>query len=570
MYTASSAFVEALTEAGVAYVFANFGSDHPGLLEAFAEQQAKGGKVPTVLTCPNEMVALSAAQGFAQATGRPQAVVVHVDCGTQALAGAVHNAAKARVPVMIFAGAAPYTQEGELRGSRNEFIHWIQDVFDQRGIVREYAKYSNEIRTGRNIKQVVHRAFQFATSAPQGPAYLMAAREVMEEEVPRIDVDPAGFKPIAPAALAPGDVEAVVAELRAARFPLVVTSYLGRQTEAVNELIRLCRTLAMGVVESGPTYVNFPSDDPLYLGNRFSEPTQDAALAEADLVLVLDCDVPWMPIHDRPRTDAKIIHIDSDPLKEQMPLWYIPAHRVYQADTAVTLSQINARLASAGVDRAAVAARLERCRVHHSRRERALLEREQPDAAVITPAYLTARLREHLDADCVVLNEGITNYTVIHDHLRSTLPGSVYRSGGSSLGWGGGAAIGMKLALPEKTIVSVTGDGSYLFTVPTAVHWMARQYKTPFLQVIYNNRGWRSPKLSMLAVYPDGYGSRSDDVGVNIEPPPDYAAIAAAAGGAFARTVRQPGDLDDALSQALHAVRTEGRSAVLDVWIPHL
>jgi acetolactate synthase-1/2/3 large subunit len=516
------------------------------------------------------MVALSAAQGFAQATGRPQAVVVHVDCGTQALAGAVHNAAKARVPVMIFAGAAPYTQEGELRGSRNEFIHWIQDVFDQRGIVREYAKYSNEIRTGRNIKQVVHRAFQFATSAPQGPVYLMAAREVMEEEVPRIDVDPAGFKPIAPAALAPGDVEAIVAELRAARFPLVVTSYLGRQTEAVNELIRLCRTLAMGVVESGPTYVNFPSDDPLYLGNRFSEPTQDAALAEADLVLVLDCDVPWMPIHDRPRTGAKIIHIDSDPLKEQMPLWYIPAQRVYQADTAVALSQINARLASAGVDRAAVAARLQRCRVHHSKRERALLEREQPDAAAITPAYLTARLREHLDADCIVLNEGITNYTVIHDHLRSTLPGSVYRSGGSSLGWGGGAAIGMKLALPEKTIVSVTGDGSYLFTVPTAVHWMARQYKTPFLQVIYNNRGWRSPKLSMLAVYPDGYGSRSDNVGVNIEPPPDYAAIAAAAGGAFARTVRQPGDLDDALSQALHAVRTEGRSAVLDVWIPHL
>lgn len=570
MYTSSSAFVEALTEAGVDYVFANFGSDHPGLLEAFAEQRAKGRKAPNVLTCPNEMVALSAAQGYAQATGRPQAVVVHVDCGTQALAGAVHNAAKARVPVMIFAGAAPYTQEGELRGSRNEFIHWIQDVFDQRGIVREYVKYSNEIRTGRNIKQVVHRAFQFATSAPQGPVYLMAAREVMEEEIPRIDVDPVGFKPISPLALAPAEVEAIVADLVAARFPLVVTSYLGRQVQAFNELVRLCRTLAIGVVESGPTYVNFPSDDPLYLGNRFSEPTQDAALAEADLVLVLDCDVPWIPIHDRPRATARIIHIDSDPLKEQMPLWYIPAQRVCQADTVIALSQINARLVSASVDRAAVSARLERCREHHSKRQKTLLQCEQPDGAVITPAYLTSRIREHLDADCVVLNEGITNFTVIHDHLRATLPGSVFRSGGSSLGWGGGAAIGMKLAQPEKTIVSVTGDGSYLFTVPTAVHWMARQYETPFLQVIYNNRGWRSPKLSMLAVYPDGYGSRSKNVGVNIEPPPDYAAIAAAAGGAFARTVHRPSDLDDALSQALHAVRTEGRSAVLDVWIPHL
>lgn len=74
----------------------------------------------------------------------------------------------------------------------------------------------------------------------------------------------------------------------------------------------------------------------------------------------------------------------------------------------------------------------------------------------------------------------------------------------------------------------------------------------------------------MLAVYPEGYGSRSDNVGVNIEPPPDYAAVAAAAGGAFARTVHRPSDLDEGLSQALHAVRTEGRSAVLDVWIPHL
>ena len=80
------------------------------------------------------MVGLSAAHGFAAATGRPQAVLVHVECGTQALAGAVHNAAKGRIPVFIFAGASPITQEGELKGSRNEFIQWIQDVHDQLGI----------------------------------------------------------------------------------------------------------------------------------------------------------------------------------------------------------------------------------------------------------------------------------------------------------------------------------------------------------------------------------------------------------------------------------------------------
>ena len=196
MYTASTAFLEALTEAGVEYVFANLGSDHPGIVEAMAEAQATGRAVPRLLTCPNEMVAMSAAHGFAQVTGRPQAVIVHVECGTQALAGAVHNAAKGRVPMLVFAGASPFTQEGELRGSRNEFIQWIQDVHDQRGIVRGYMKYDNEIRTGRNIKQLVHRALQLSRSDPKGPAYLMAAREVLEEELPGpVAIDPGAWRP---------------------------------------------------------------------------------------------------------------------------------------------------------------------------------------------------------------------------------------------------------------------------------------------------------------------------------------------------------------------------------------
>src|SRR5215470_11277323 len=143
MHTASAALLDALAAAGVSYLFANFGSDHPAMLEALAAAAATGRRVPRLITCPAEMVALSAAL----ATGRAQAVLVHVECGTQSLAGAVHNAARGRIPVLIFAGASPSTQDGELAGSRNEFIQWIQDVFDQRGLLRGYVKYENEIRT---------------------------------------------------------------------------------------------------------------------------------------------------------------------------------------------------------------------------------------------------------------------------------------------------------------------------------------------------------------------------------------------------------------------------------------
>src|SRR5215470_16564329 len=196
MYTAGAALIEALHEAGVSFIFANLGSDHPAIVESLAEASATGRPAPKLIACPNEMVALSAAHGFAQVTGRAQAVLVHVECGTQALAGALHNAAKGRVPVLIFAGASPFTQEGEMRGSRNEFIHWIQDVFDQRGLVRGYVKYNHEIRTGQNIKQIVHRALQFAHSDPKGPVYLMAAREVMEQDVSPISVDVERWPPL--------------------------------------------------------------------------------------------------------------------------------------------------------------------------------------------------------------------------------------------------------------------------------------------------------------------------------------------------------------------------------------
>ncbi|MCW3473502.1 thiamine pyrophosphate-requiring protein [Limobrevibacterium gyesilva] len=570
MYTASTAFLEALGEAGVSYIFANLGSDHPGLVEAMAEARATGRSVPALITCPNEMVALSAAHGFAQTGGRAQCVLVHVECGTQALAGAVHNAAKGRIPALIFAGSSPFTQEGELRGSRNEFIQWIQDVFDQRGLVRGYMRYDNELRTGRNVKQMIHRALQFAYSEPRGPVYLMAAREVLEEEVPRVETDLSAWQPIAPAALAPEGVEDLVAALLGARRPLVVTSYLGRKAEAVEQLVRLCRRLGVAVLESVPNYMNFPADDPLYQGCQWNEPVQNQALAEADMVLVLDSDVPWISAVSRPRSDAAIFHIDTDPLKQQMPLWYIAARRVFRADVATALRQVNARLDQATIDAPAVAARMAHYRRRHADRIEALRSREQPNGAAITPEYLTACIRARVDANTIVLNEGISNYKTIIDHLMSTRPGSMFTSGGGSLGWNGGAAIGAKLAHPEATVMALGGDGSYMFSVPSTVHWMARQYKTPFLQVVYNNRGWKSPKLSALAVHPDSYASRANDIGVSFDPPPDYAGIAAAAGGALALTLHRPEVVEPALDAALKAVREEGRAAVLDVWLPHL
>jgi acetolactate synthase-1/2/3 large subunit len=281
-------------------------------------------------------------------------------------------------------------------------------------------------------------------------------------------------------------------------------------------------------------------DHPLYQGNQGNEHVQNQALGEADFVMVLDSDVPWIPLFNKPAANAKICHIDIDPLKERTPLWYIPAQQVFRADCATALPADSRANRCCGRCRRTHSALPQR----HDSIAQELERREQSKDDVITAEYLTACVRRQVGRDAVIVNEGITNYTAINNHTGCTLPGTRFTSGASSLGWNGGAALGMKLACPEKTVVCLTGDGSYMFSVPSTVHWMARQYQSPFLTVIYNNRGWRAPKFSMLAVHPQGYASKAADINVAFDPPPDYSGIAAASGGAFARIVKRPDEVE--------------------------
>jgi acetolactate synthase-1/2/3 large subunit len=472
--------------------------------------------------------------------------------------------------VFVFAGLSPFTQEGEMRGSRNEFIQWIQDVYDQRGIVRQYMKYDNELRTARNVKQIVHRSLQFAHSDPKGPVYLVGAREVMEEETECVAGDVADWPPIAPTPLAEDAVAGLIDAMQKAENPLVVTSYLGRNPVAVSELVRFCGQLGAGLLESVPSYVNYPHNDPLYLGNHWSHPFQNRALAEADFILVIDSDVPWIPTVSKPNEKAAIAIIDVDPLKQSTPLWHIKARQCYRADAATALAQLNARLDRIGIDEEAA----ERRRRHYGeshRRRKAELERLETAAGdAITPEYLTACVRHQVGQNAVVINEGVTNNHVICDHMAREKPGTMFGIGHSSLGWSGGAAIGMKLAVPDRAIVAMSGDGCYMFSQPSTVHWMARRYQAPFLQIVFNNRGWKAPKFSALAVHPDGFASRAKDLDLSFDPPPDYSGIAAAAGGALARVIKRPEDVEAGVAEGVRVVREDKRCAVLDVWLAHL
>ncbi|MCJ1464801.1 hypothetical protein MMC07_003414 [Pseudocyphellaria aurata] len=533
-------------------------------------QNEKKSRFPQIITCPNEMVALSMADGYARLTSKPQCVIVHVDVGTQGLGAAVHNASCGRAPVLIFAGLSPFTIEGEMRGSRTEYIHWIQDVPDQKQIVAQYCRYVGEIKTGRNVKQMVNRALQFATSAPMGPVYLVGAREAMEEELDPYSLEQRHWGATGPVALTEDTVQTIAAALVEAKEPLIITGYCGRNHDAVRELVRLTETVkGLRVLDTGGSDMSFPADHRAWLGLKYGA---DPSIRTADVILVADCDVPWIPTQCMPKNDARVFHVDADPLKQQMPVFYIAAEARYQADSCTAFKQLHSYIrANNDLLRQcdSYEDRWTALKDDHELRLGVIRDLAAPDdSGNFNASYLTAAVRKAVPADTIFAIEAVTLTGFVADQIQASLPGSWINCGGGGLGWSGGGALGIKLAAgPGRFVCQIVGDGTFLFTVPGSVYWISQRYQLPVLTIVLNNNGWNAPRRSLLLVHPSGDASRAtnEELNISFTPSPDYAGVARAAAGGqiWADRASTMDELAHKLRKAVEVVKS-GRGAVLD------
>ncbi|KAJ7696509.1 thiamine diphosphate-binding protein [Mycena rosella] len=600
MYTTSSVFLQSLANAGITHVFANWGSDHPALLEDLSRRKKEGKTASKIITCPNEMVALSAAQGFAQVTGKPAAVIVHVDVGTQAMAGAIHNVDRGRVPVLIYAGASPFSSLGELKGSRNEWIMSVQDIPDQAAIVRQYMRFTSQIESGKVATQVVHRALQISMSHPKGPVYLWARREVMEEEVELSAVEASTplrkWPPVEPAALSATAARTIALALVEARAPLIISSHSGRNLHSVPLLAKLSDALSIPIVASCPSAVAVPFSHPYFLGVTFlNGKSHSHHLAKADVILVLDSDVPWIPAIQPPHPDARVFVVDSgDPLKtiSAVSQWHVDAEMMCNADVVLALEGINAAVDTIQGKSSDAISLLEKRRseltTEHEEWIRKLDHLEDawpldlrsgratvPNVLGVLRRAIAQQMPCRSLEKTLVLNEGISNYPVVWEHMRTEVPGGLLTSGGASLGWSLAAAVGAHMGGKNyDLIVSIVGDGSFMFCVPSSVYWIARRYETPFLTIVLNNGGWKSPKLSMLGCHPTGHGSRAsgEELSVGFGPNcPDYSqiAVAASSGWVWGKQVGGNGgrvkeEFESVIAEAVRVVLEERRCAVVD------
>lgn len=435
-------------------------------------------------------------------TGRPQAVLVHVDVRTQALGQGIHNAGVGRVPVFIFAGLVPYTESGELPGSRTEYMHWLQDPPDQRAIVRQYCRYTGEIRTGLNVKQTIGRALQFANSTPKGPVYVTSAREVLAEEIEPYSLHQEKWVSIGPAALPSDAARDISTALVEAERPLIITGYSGRDRRNPGLLVAL-KNLIPGITvhDTGGSDVCFPFSHFASEGSRFSthECTKDA-----DLILLLDCDVPWIPSLNPPPKDAKIYHIDSDPLNQQIPVSFFSAHGRWKVDSYTAVKQLvdyikrGSSIISALKDpkyavRGAARAAVHGARVENIASQLRLDDKDQLDAHNVGNLLKTA-----LADSTTFVVEAVTSSQTLYDQLQPNRPGTWINCGGTGIGWSNGAVLGVKMALEDlerdearkpSLVCQVVGDGSFMCAAPSSALWVASKYEIPVLTVVLNNGG---------------------------------------------------------------------------------
>jgi acetolactate synthase I/II/III large subunit len=561
-HAVASSFMQALLDRGIEYVFANAGTDFAPIIEALVYAQKKGIRTPQFVTVPHENVAISMAHGYFLATGKPAAVMVHVTVGTANALCGLMNAARDQAPILLMAGRTPSTETGHI-GSRNGGIHWGQDSFDQGGIVREWVKWDYELRPGQPPEDIVGRALDIAMSEPKGPVYLCMPREVLGDLT---DKQPKPMRQrelgALPAAPSSKGIKQAAQWLADAQFPLIISSSTGRDPANLAKLINIAERFGIAVAmpgEPGARELNFPTTHPHYLGQNPVE-----AIARADVIVSLDCEVPWWPSMVSPPAAAKLIHIAPDPFFTRYPVRGFEADLAIAGSSSIALCKLEDALETSCKNKdAAITTRKQAFTAISAARVATVKNLMQCAAAnsPLHPAWIASCVNDIIDDDTVIVNElGVPLEFLFLTAPRSYLSSSL--AGG--LGFGLGAALGAKMGAPHKKVLLLVGDGSYMFGCPTATHHTAKLHGLPTTTLVMNNARWHAVHRSTLGMYPDGLASKETPMPlVSLGESPEYHDIMKACGG-HGEKISAPGELPAALQRCL-AANAKGQAALLNL-----
>jgi acetolactate synthase-1/2/3 large subunit len=553
------AILEAFRKLEIDYIISSPGSEWSPIWEALARQKLDGKPGPTFIDTWHETLAVNMATGYTLMTGRPQAVLLHAAVGMLQGSLGVHAALQHEVPMLVMSGESQTLGEDPDLAIEQQWYSGLSVGGIER-FVEPVVKWARTVPSPHTLYESVIRAGEMAQRVPKGPIYLNVPLEHMLHDwtPPQAarDVPPAPqLQPL------PGDVARVADLLLAARDPIIVAEAAGRDPAAFAALVQLADLLAIPVSNGrANSLANFPTDHPLYVGMD-----NTAAVAGADLVLLVGGRAPWYPARRRP-TAGTIVAVDDNPFKGHMVYQSLHADLYLEGSIAATLELLAAAVRGRKIDAAAVDARRRRSTAAHEDHVttlRAERERTQRDSG-IDPLSLAGALAAVMPADTIYVDETITHSPMLRRHLPQNFPQSFFRGHGG-LGQGIGTALGIKLAAPERPVVLVIGDGSFLYNPIIQGLGASQRHQLPIVIVVLNNRSYEAMRRSHLQHYPDGASvSASLHYGVRIDGP-EYDRLGNHF-GFFGRRVEALPELDEALEGAL-AAASGGRTAILDVHV---
>ena len=557
--TAAEAILVRLKQHDIDYLFANAGTDFAPVIEIYSKNQQSELPIPTPIIAPHETAAVAMAHGYYLATGKPQAVMVHVNVGlANALMGII-NAASDNIPIFLMAGRTPAT-EGARLGARSLPIHWGQDMRDQSAIVREFVKWEYELKLPEQAPDLVDRGYAIAMSHPRGPIYLGLPREALGGAWP--DDMPFGAPRHAvssPPAPDPDTVALIVNEVKVAKNPLIVTQRGDPEGHLADALASFSESNAIPVCEFWPSGNVLSTDHPMHMG---FDPGQ--LLPEADLVIVLDALVPWLEAGAKPDPAAKIIQIGADPLFSRVPIRGFRSTINLTAEPAAAIIALDKALSP---HKSAFARDIDERHADLSERSQARLEAASRKAIIGEGSVMTAAFVSKTLSDCLPDDARIFSELGCDPSFMRFSAGNRYHSHAlaGGLGWGMPAALGASLADRGKVTVACVGDGSYMFANPVACHQIAEAHDLPLLTVVFNNGVWNAVRKTTVMMYPDGHASRANTVPMSsLAPIPDFTMSAAASRG-WSRRVETGSELAAAIREAIEVVTVEKRQALLEV-----
>jgi benzoylformate decarboxylase len=535
------AMLDLLADAGVRHLFGNPGTTELPLMDALVDHD----RIRYILSL-QEVPAMAMADGYAQASGSPGVVNLHICCGLGNGMGMLYNAYRSGTPLVVTAG------QQDQRMAFEEPILWGDMV----GAVQPWTKWAAEVHRVEDVPSAVRRAVQMAMMPPTGPVFLSLPLDV---QMGRAELDMTPPRLPDPRVRPPAEAVRRAAEVLAgAKRPAILVGSRICEAGAVESLVAVAERLGAPVIHEAYTShgrSSFPSDHALASGSLpFWSPDVRKRLAQFDVLLVAGMKLMQQYIYHKPSRavpeHVRLVHLDDDP-------WELGKN--YPVEVGVvghpkaSLEELASRLDAVMTPEATEAARA-RAAEHGEahRRQREALRREarsQSDVRPMTPLALLESLAQVLPDDVAVIEEGPTTTGAYFERagvLRNT--DGFFAQRGWALGWGLNCAIGVKLAWPDRPVLALIGDGSAMYGIQGL--WTAAHYRLPVTFVIANNTEYKILKdCAQVLALPEARAQRFLGLDV-VDPAIDYVGLAHSLGVA-AQRVSEPGELGQAVRRSL-------------------